>query len=162
MTPAAGFVPVLRERGEKGDSNAKCVCVCSTAMFWVLLRLAWRSSTKHHIGPDAIPPCSNNSAVGPNQGPSYSNQMARSTESSREDTADRPLIGAGPRVAATLQTCGERRTISPLHFDMLLLSALNGAGSCLSVVFLICAPQVQLIVVPSFGRAYISSDVTEC
>ncbi|KAF1913413.1 hypothetical protein BDU57DRAFT_522298 [Ampelomyces quisqualis] len=126
MTPSGCIRSSLtRARGKENRMQNSCV-LCSV-LGAASIGVAVKYHASHWTGCHTT--CINNSAVGPYQGPFHSILTASSMESSRQDTTVSPLIGADPRVAATIQICGERHTISPPHFDMLLLSPWKARAS---------------------------------
>jgi hypothetical protein len=140
------------ESGEKGESNPKG----SVAVFWLLLACV---AVKH---PSTTLDRSSHHPAGFTTQSAQSKALPiriRAWEAGGEprDTTHLSLIGAESGVAATLQNCGESRTISPMHCNI----PTSRSFSAPRIPFLIFYPQVELIVVPSFGRAYISSDVAE-
>ncbi|KAH7071038.1 hypothetical protein FB567DRAFT_539156 [Paraphoma chrysanthemicola] len=84
--------------------------MCSTAMFCSLLVcVAVKLDTRHWTGEPT--PCRIYNAAGPKQGPFLFESDSARAARNEGSVADWRRDG----VAATLQTCGESRTISPPH-----------------------------------------------
>jgi hypothetical protein len=112
ITQVAVLVRVSRERGE-GESNPKG----SVAVFWLLLACV---AVKH---PSTTLDRSSHHPAGFTTQSAQSKALPiriRAWEAGGEprDTTHLSLIGAESGVAATLQNCGESRTISPMHCNI--------------------------------------------
>jgi hypothetical protein len=139
-----------------------CVCVCSTAVFWQLAPLAWRSSTAQHIGQkkNDMPPCSEQQRSRPKAWPSlFESHPGVSTSPAAPDTTVLPLHWrARPGVAATSSKTAVRvaHSLTVWHSKKRFFPQYR---TCLTATQLPTA--TSLIVIPSFGRTYISPNAAE-
>lgn len=139
------------------QNQQMCVRVCSTAMFCSWFDWAWRSSNQAHIGQNSLTTLQQQRSRPKPRPPKFESEAGADGFSTRH----LPSIGAEPGVAATLQTCGVRRTISPPQFDMLSLGARCQILLLLLIILLMALETGIDCSIPSFGRAYISPDVAK-
>jgi hypothetical protein len=83
---AAGLVSVSRERGGQRQNQNVCECAARQCFGPCPIGVAVKHPALHWT--EDMPPCTNNSAAGPNQGLSYSNHTLLSM--SRAARHDRP------------------------------------------------------------------------
>jgi hypothetical protein len=119
MTPAAAFVPVLRERG-KGGSNPKYVCVQLCSVLAASIGVAVKYHASHWTGRHTTLQQQQRRRPKPRPFSFESDVAKHGVEPQGQHGQSAHWCGTA--CGSHFTNCGERRTISPPHFDVLLLS----------------------------------------